>query len=80
MEIRHCGFEPVTHVEFKIDLIVWKSKLETSMSIPPNLFKIDLIVWKYGIGCTFQIVDNRFKIDLIVWKCFNFQLTNFIVS
>ena len=35
-----------TSKQFKIDLIVWKYKVEGLLMSEPDKFKIDLIVWK----------------------------------
>ena len=35
-------------IEFKIDLIVWKSNSSIWINSTLSRFKIDLIVWKYG--------------------------------
>ena len=46
MEITQFLQDIIPNVEFKIDLIVWKSDTETDKTYYVDQFKIDLIVWK----------------------------------
>ena len=48
MEIGQGTLTDEQWIEFKIDLIVWKSIIILTISMNIFLFKIDLIVWKYA--------------------------------
>ena len=46
MEIIIFCVKSLTHIGFKIDLIVWKFMVVVKYILHGVLFKIDLIVWK----------------------------------
>ena len=49
MEIIEMGYRNNPYIEFKIDLIVWKSRPFLVSRLQLTRFKIDLIVWKSSI-------------------------------